>query len=409
MRNESEPYWQPCTAVNWRRLQVKRAFAITLGKMLQSSPAHASDAEVTYLKAQHVKWDGITLADLPTMWASEAEVNALLVKPGDLLVCEGGEVGRSGIVGVSPKDRTIIQNALHLVRGRNGADPRFLNYLLRHAFDQGWFNVICNKSTIAHFTAEKFEDMWTWLPDNSQQRAIADYLDRETARIDALIVEKEKLLDLLAEKRRALMTRAVTRGVNPNVPLRDSGIPWLGKIPAHWDAVALKRVASLKSGEFISSSQIDAQGDFPVFGGNGLRGYSSSYTHDGEHVLIGRQGALCGNINYASGRFWASEHAVVVTTGEKCMVRWIGELLDVMHLNQYSQSAAQPGLAVEFIDNLQVPIPPIPEQKTVVEFSAGANTRLDNLRKVSVRTIGLLKERRAALIAAAVTGQLEVT
>ena len=135
----SEPSWQPCTDVNWRRLQIKRAFAVTLGKMLQSSPAHTSDTEVTYLKAQHVQWDGITLADLPTMWRRRQKINALLVEPGDLLVCEGGEVGRSAIVGDSPKDRTIIQNALHLVRGRNGANPRFLNYLLRHAFDQGWF------------------------------------------------------------------------------------------------------------------------------------------------------------------------------------------------------------------------------------------------------------------------------
>ena len=408
MSQMSEPSWQPCTAVNWRRLQVKRAFSVTLGKMLQSSPAHISDEEITYLKAQHVQWDGIKLADLPTMWASEAEINALLVNQGDLLVCEGGEVGRSSIVGDSPKDRTIIQNALHLVRGRNGASPRFLYYLLRHAFDQGWIDVICNKSTIGHFTVEKFEDMWAWLPDNPQQRAIADYLDRETVRLDALVAEKKRLLDLLAEKRRALITRAVTRGLDPDAPLRASGIPWLGNIPAHWDAVALKRVAYLKSGEFISSSLIDAQGDYPVFGGNGLRGYTSSFTHDGEHVLIGRQGALCGNVNYAIGRFWASEHAIVVTTGEKCMVRWLGELLDVMHLNQYSQSAAQPGLAVEFIDNLQVPVPPIPEQRTIVEFSAGATTRLDNLCKAAVRTISLLQERRAALIAAAVTGQFNL-
>ena len=245
------------------------------------------------------------------------------------------------------------------------------------------------------------------VPPVSRQRAIADYLDHETTRLDALLEEKERLLDLLAEKRRALITRAVTRGLDPDAARRNSGIPWLGEIPAHWDAVALKRVASLKSGEFISSSLIDAQGDYPVFGGNGLRGYSSSYTHDGEYLLIGRQGALCGNINYATGRFWASEHAVVVTAGEKCMVRWLGELLDVMHLNQYSQSAAQPGLAVEFIDNLRVPVPPIPEQKTIVEFSAGATMRLDNLREVTVRTIDLLEERRSALIAAAVTGLID--
>ena len=111
------------------------------------------------------------------------------------------------------------------------------------------------------------------VPPIPQQRTIADYLNRETARIDELVSEKERLLRLLAEKRRALITRAVTRGLDPNVPLRDSGIPWLGEIPAHWEVTALKRVATLKSGESITSNLIDLEGDFPVFGGNGLRGF----------------------------------------------------------------------------------------------------------------------------------------
>ena len=265
MSQMSELSCQPCTAVNWRRLQVKRAFEVTLGKMLQSSPAHTTDAEVAYLKAQHVQWDGVTLADLPTMWASEAEINALLVKRGDLLVCEGGEVGRSAIVGDSPKDRTIIQNALHLVRGRNGANPRFLYYLLRHAFDQGWFDVICNKSTIAHFTVEKFEDMWAWLPGNSQQRTIADYLDHETARIDDLVAEKEQLHRLLAQMRHAVINRAVTRSPVPNVPLRDSGISWLGEIPAHWEVTLLRfACCSIETGGTPSIDYVDDTGENSV-------------------------------------------------------------------------------------------------------------------------------------------------
>lgn len=246
------------------------------------------------------------------------------------------------------------------------------------------------------------------VPPLSHQRAIADYLDRETARLDALVAEKERLLDLLAEKRRSLITRAVTRGLDPNVPLRDSGISWLGEIPAHWEVAALKRVATLKSGESITSNLIDFEGDFPVFGGNGLRGFTSVYSHEGEYVLIGRQGALCGNIHYAYGRFWASEHAVVVTAGEKCNSKWLSELLVVMNLNQYSQSAAQPGLAVEVIENLHIPVPPILEQREIVEFIAGSIIGIDNLRKVTNRTIELLKERRSALISAAVTGQIDM-
>ena len=408
MSQMSEPSWQPCTAVNWRRLQVKRAFAVTLGKMLQSSPSHTSDAEVTYLKAQHVQWDGITLADLPTMWASEEEINALLVKQGDLLVCEGGEVGRSAIVGDSPKESTIIQNALHLVRGRNGANPRFLNYLLRHAFNQGWFDVICNKSTIAHFTVEKFESMWAWLPDNSQQRSIADYLDRETARLDALVAEKEELIKLLQEKRTALISYAVTKGLDPDVPLKDSGVEWLGEIPAHWEVKRLKRLAFMRAGTAITGDAIGAEGDYPVFGGNGVRGYTSSFTHEGEFPLVGRQGALCGCVNFATGKFWASEHAVVLSPNAGVNPNWLAQLLQVMALNQYSQSAAQPGLSVETIGSIAAPAPLETEQLAITAFLDRETAKIDALIAQVREGIDHLKERRAALIAAAVTGKIKI-
>ena len=129
---------------------------------------------------------------------------------------------------------------------------------------------------------------------------------------------------------------------------------WLHAIPREWQRKKLKYVASLKSGNSITSDDIAESGEYPVFGGNGIRGYASAYTHEGRHVLIGRQGALCGNINYATGRFWASEHAVVVTINADSNVTWLGELLRSMNLNQYSQSAAQPGLAVDVIANLEI-------------------------------------------------------
>jgi type I restriction enzyme, S subunit len=114
----------------------------------------------------------------------------------------------------------------------------------------------------------------------------------------------------------------------------------MSSIPSHWGKMKLKYVASLKSGDTITSDSITESGEYPVFGGNGIRGYTSAYTHCGKYVLIGRQGALCGNINYASGRFWASEHAVVVDIKSEDEVVWLGEILRSMDLNQYSQSVA---------------------------------------------------------------------
>ena len=181
------------------------------------------------------------------------------------------------------------------------------------------------------------------------------------------------------------------------------------RYPAHWTNLKLKYVASLRSGEGITSGDISDIGEYPVYGGNGVRGYTSSHTHDGTYPLIGRQGALCGNINYASGKFWASEHAIVVNVHDGHVVRWLGEVLRSMNLNQYSQSAAQPGISVEVIENLLIPVPPEPEQGAIANYLDRETARIDGLIAEKERMLALLEEKRAALISRVVTRGLDPT
>ncbi|WP_308645815.1 restriction endonuclease subunit S [Ottowia beijingensis] len=178
-------------------------------------------------------------------------------------------------------------------------------------------------------------------------------------------------------------------------------------MPAHWDVVALKRLVSMRSGDAITADSIDEIGNYPVYGGNGLRGFTNAFTHDGLFALIGRQGALCGNINYAEGRFWASEHAVVVTPHVFVQVRWLGELLRAMNLGQYSVAAAQPGLAVEIIGNLRIPLPAAEEQSAIATFLDRETAKIDALVAEQEKLIALLKEKRQALISHAVTKGLD--
>ncbi|HRP70442.1 MAG TPA: restriction endonuclease subunit S, partial [Turneriella sp.] len=185
--------------------------------------------------------------------------------------------------------------------------------------------------------------------------------------------------------------------------MKDSGVEWLGMVPAHWEVKRLKYIARFRSGESITSENIEPEGQFPVYGGNGQRGFASNYTHDGEFILIGRQGALCGNINFANGKFWASEHAVVVRSTAKIVVRWLGELLYAMNLNQYNISAAQPGLAVERIQELAIPLPPLSEQRAIAAYLDRETARIDTLIAKQEQLIALIDEKRQALISHAVT------
>jgi type I restriction enzyme S subunit len=184
---------------------------------------------------------------------------------------------------------------------------------------------------------------------------------------------------------------------------KPSGVEWLGEVPEHWEALPIKRIASLQSGTGITADSITDEGPFPVYGGNGVRGYTDANTHEGHFPIIGRQGALCGNINYAKGGFWASEHAVVVTPCKQVEVHWLGETLRAMNLNQYSVSAAQPGLSVEAIVNLFIPWPPRDEQRTISTFLDHETAKIEALIAEQQHLIELLQEKRQAVISHAVT------
>jgi len=325
-----------------------------------------------------------------------------LAPSGSIVLSKRAPIGQTAILRV---DATCNQGCF-LLTPREGVNERFYYYCLisyRPAIE-----ILGRGSTFMELSLDEMRSIRLPFLSLSNQILIANYLDRETTEIDNLIAEKEKMLALLEEKREALISRAVTRGLDSNISLKRSGIDWLGDIPKQWCVKKIGYLASLKSGEIISPEVIDKEGAYPVYGGNGLRGYTNSFTHTGDYVLIGRQGALCGNINYAHGSFWASEHAVVVTPLEKCDIRWLGETLRTMNLNQYSVSAAQPGIAIDRINAIKIPIPSLDEQQLISAYLDLEIATIEELLAVIRESISLLKERRSALITAAVIGQIRI-
>ena len=247
-----------------------------------------------------------------------------------------------------------------------------------------------------------------FVPPLSTQQKIADYLDKVCGEVDEMVALQETMIEELKAYKQSVITEAVTKGLNPSVPMRDSGIDWIGAIPEHWSVCRIKDLVNLQSGTNLTSNDIADAGDYPVYGGNGLRGYYSKYLIEGDFILIGRQGALCGNINYASGKFWPTEHAVVCYPKRRFELKWLGELLRAMNLGQYSLSSVQPGLAVERIKNLKMPYPSEKEQRAIASYLDLKCSEIDSLIALKLAKIEELKEYKKSVIYEYVTGKKEV-
>ena len=181
------------------------------------------------------------------------------------------------------------------------------------------------------------------------------------------------------------------------------GYKWteVGVIPQDWTIAGLGRICSMKSGVGITSASIDEFSKYPCFGGNGVRGFTDRFTHSGRFALIGRQGALCGNVVCAEGEFFASEHAIVVTAYTKTDIGWLFYVLDRMRLNEYSESSAQPGLSVSKILLLPVARPPPPEQRAIAE----ALSDVDGLLRALEALIAKKKAIKQAAMQQLLTGK----
>jgi type I restriction enzyme S subunit len=276
------------------------------------------------------------------------------------------------------------------------------------------------------------------VPPTPIQRAIARFLDRETADIDALIAAKQRLLDLLAEKRSAIVTEAIMRGLNPSAPLRPSGIDWLGDIPAHWEALDLKWVVtSISSGVSVNATDQPVIGSEPgvlktsaAIGGRFLPSenkavWESEYERlacpvKAESIIVSRMNtpALVAESGYVDidypnlflpDRLWQVE-----LDKSRAVPRFIAQVLS-SHVVRSSlsematgTSASMKNLSQEDLLNFLIPLPPLAEQHEIVHHIATETAKIDRLRAATEHSITLLKERRGALIAAAVTGQVDI-
>ena len=329
-----------------------------------------------------------------------------------LLCIEGGSAGKK--ITFTTEDVCFV-NKLACFKSTETTHSKFVYYFLQSNEFKNQFQSSLS-GLIGGVSLTNLNDFEIPVPPLSEQQKIADFLDRKTTQIDTIIEKKQKLLQLLDEKRKSVINEAVTgqkvwdgnAWVKPS-EVKESGVEWIGEIPVDWSVLKMRRILELKSGDFISANDIEAEGVYPVYGGNGIRGYTTKFNREGTFPLIGRQGALCGNVNYSSGKFWATEHALLVYPLKDLNLSYYGELLEVMNLNQYSVASAQPGLSVERLLDLEILFPPVSNQILIADFITKQRSKFnDIMEKVSLQIIKL-QEYRQSLISEAVTGKIDVT
>ena len=395
---------------HWIITALKRGFDVTLGKMLQPESNSPDDELLPYLRAANIQWSGVETTDIKQMWLSKRDRAQLRLERDDLLVSEGGDVGRS-CLWAAEIDECYFQNSVNRVRVRDGNSNHYLYYWMSVIKDKGYIDVLCNKSTIAHFTAEKVVAVPVPFPPPEEQSAIATFLDRETGKIDALVAEQEKLIQLLREKRQAVISHAVTKGINPAATMKDSGIEWLGEVPAHWEVKRLKFLCDVQTGDKDTVNAIE-DGQYPFFVRSQTVEHIDSFTFDCEAVLTAGDGVGVGKVyHYVNGKFDFHQRVYMMNNfryvSGKFFYRYLATLFHKVALDGGAKSTVD-SLRMPLFMNFGITVPPADEQGAIVSFIEIETAKFDALTAEAQRGIELLKERRSALISAAVTGKIDV-
>ncbi|CAM3819676.1 type I restriction enzyme, S subunit [Pseudoalteromonas mariniglutinosa NCIMB 1770] len=352
---------------------------------------------------------------------------------GDLLITKDGTIGKVALVS-QLNGKATLNSGVFVVRPlRSDYTTKYYYWLLLSRAFTDFVDYYKTGSTIAHLYQETFVNFKYPLPLYEEQQKIASFLDHETAKIDTLIAKQEKLIELLKEKRQAVISHAVTKGLNPNAPMRDSGVEWLGEVPEHWFVVPIKRMCEVKDGTHDTPKYLDkGENSFPLitskdFEGKNISFESAKYISKEAHREIVKRSntevgdvlmsMIGGNIGKAlivkeTAEFSIKNVALFKTTRKSALASYIlyyleSGLLDIQ-ISLQSRGGAQGFLSLGDLRNLVFFKVPEDELNTIVEHLDLKISKYDRLINIASDKIALLSERKTALISAAVTGKIDV-
>ena len=322
---------------------------------------------------------------------STDELKKYMVRINDLIIgMDGSKVGKnSALITVADDGALLVQRVARL-RCKCDTTVKFIYQHINSNKFHSYVDKIHTSSGIPHISAKQIKDFQIYFPSIDEQQKIASCLSS----LDELITAESQKLDKLKNHKKGLMQQLF--------PAEGETVPKL-RFPefretGEWEKRKLNQVCQMQAGRFVPASEIyeiQSEGLYPCYGGNGLRGYTKNHTHIGRHPLIGRQGALCGNVTMANGKFQATEHAVAATPKNNVNVVWLFYWLVQSNLNQYATGLAQPGLSVDNLKKLSVRVP---TSKTEQQKIASCLSSLDDLITAQTQKLDTLKAHKKGLM-----------
>ena len=414
MINDIQPYpaykpsgveWLGEIPAHWEVVRLKYSAPIRVGK-LDRKPEEAS-----YVGLEHIESSTGRLLLNNQPESVDSVVGSF--GAGDVLF---GKLRPYLAKSARPDFDGVATSEILALRPQSDTSQSYLMYCLLSEQYVRWINVSTYGAKMPRVSPDQVAISSTPLPPLAEQRGIAAFLDRETGKIDDLVARKERLIGLLQEKRAALISRAVTRGLDPDAPMEDSGVEWLGEIPAHWEVTRLAWITECLDGQRIplnAEQRGGMQGDIPYWGVNSIVDHIDSWLFDEELVLLGEDGAPFFDRNRevaftVNGKVWVNNHAHVLRPKPQVQALFLSNVLNCVDYAAFIDGTTRDKLTQGNMNVIPVQIPPLMEQRVIAAFLDRETAKLDGLIAKIHEAIDRLRELRAALISAAVTGRVDV-
>ena len=328
--------------------------------------------------------------------------NRKLVKRGDFVINSRSD--RKGSSGVSDRDGSV--SLINIVlQPRKTIIASYTNYLLKsYKFIEEYYRN--GHGIVADLWTTRFDEMKmikVAIPSIKEQEAIANYLDAATSKIDEAIAQQQKMIDLLNERKQIIINNAVTKGLDPNVKMKPSGIDWIGDIPEHWEMRKARLCIIINNG-----SDPKQKGDIPVYGSGAESFRTCGEYKEGPCVLLGRKGATLHIPHYIEGRYWNVDTAFDVKTKNGMSLRYYYYLATCFDYPYYMSQTKLPSMTSFDYNRMKLPTPPENEQVDIVKFLDVKNKKTEELIECHKRLISLLQERKQIIINDVVTGKVKV-